>query len=213
MTFAELGEEARFRRSYTLYDPEDLTALVGPQLATSVGAVIAEHAAIYNDNELDDEVNRMCLADTRLFMAGLNLTYTDRASMGASVEVRTPFVDLIVARAAFSIRGGDKLRGRTAKAALKDAASSWLPHEIVHRPKASFGAPLRAWVRGDLRELIDDVLVGGELVQLGMLRKGPVQRLIADERAGRQDYAKQIWQLLSMELWYRQVRAGGVAAA
>ncbi len=213
MTFAELGEEARFRQSYTLYDPEDLTALVGPQLATSVSAVIAEHAAIYNDNELDDEVNRMCLADTRLFMAGLNLTYTDRASMGASVEVRTPFVDLIVARAAFSIRGGDKLRGRTTKAALKDAAASWLPHEIVHRPKASFGAPLRAWVRGDLRELINDVLVGGELVQLGMLRKGLVQRLIADERSGRQDYAKQIWQLLSMELWYRQVRAAGVATA
>jgi asparagine synthase (glutamine-hydrolysing) len=45
-----------------------------------------------------------------------------------------------------------------------------------------------------------------------MLRKEPLLRLIADERAGREDYAKQIWQLLSMELWYRQVRAAGVAA-
>ena len=212
MTFADLPEEARFRRSYTLYDPEDLTALVGPDLAASVDSVIGEHAAIYNDNDLDDEINRMCLADTRLFMAGLNLTYTDRASMGASVEVRTPFVDLIVARAAFSIRGGDKIRGRTAKAALKDAAENWLPREIVHRPKASFGAPLRAWVRNDLRELINDVLVGGELTQLGMLGRDEVRRLIADERAGREDYAKQIWQLLSMELWYRQVRAAGVGA-
>ena len=126
----------------------------------------------------------MCLADSRLFMAGLNLTYTDRASMAASVEVRTPFVDLVVARAAFSIKGSDKIRGRTAKAALKDAAESWLPQEIVHRPKASFGAPLRAWVRNDLRELISDVLVGGELTQLGMLRKDQVQA--ADRRrAGR----------------------------
>jgi asparagine synthase (glutamine-hydrolysing) len=82
----------------------------------------------------------------------------------------------------------------------------------VHRPKASFGAPLRAWVRNDLRELISDVLVEGELVQAGMLRKGGVLRLIADEQAGREDYAKQIWQLLSMELWYRGVRAAGVAA-
>jgi asparagine synthase (glutamine-hydrolysing) len=220
MTFAELPEEARFRRSYTMYDPEDLTALVGPDLATCVDSVIDEHAAIYNDNDLDDEVNRMCLADARLFMAGLNLTYTDRASMAASVEVRTPFVDLIVARAAFSIRGSDKIRGgginplrKTAKAALKDAAENWLPHEIVHRPKASFGAPLRAWVRNDLRELISDVLVGGELTKLGMLRGDQVRRLIADEQAGREDYAKQIWQLLSMELWYRQVRAAGVAAA
>jgi asparagine synthase (glutamine-hydrolysing) len=212
MTFAELPEEARFRRSYTLYDPGDLTALVGPDLAAHVADVIGEHAAIYADNALDDEVNRMCLADARLFMAGLNLTYTDRASMAASVEVRVPFVDRVVAEAAFTIGGHDKIRGRVQKAALKDAAENWLPREIVHRPKASFGAPLRAWVRNDLRELIGDVLVGGELVQAGMLRKQALLRLIADEQAGREDYAKQIWQLLSMELWYRQVRAAGVAA-
>jgi asparagine synthase (glutamine-hydrolysing) len=210
MTFAELPEEARFRRSYTLYDPEGLTALVGPGMAADVAQVIDEHAAIYNDNVLDDEINRMCLADTRLFMAGLNLTYTDRASMAASVEVRVPFVDKVVAEAAFTIAGKDKIRGRQAKAALKDAAMNWLPAEIVHRPKASFGAPLRAWVRNDLRELINDVLVGGELVQSGMLRKQPLLGLISDEQAGREDYAKQIWQLLSMEMWYRQVRAAGV---
>jgi asparagine synthase (glutamine-hydrolysing) len=210
MTFAELPEEARFRRSYTLYDPEDLATLVGPELAATIGDIIDEHAAIYNDNELDDEINRMCLADTRMFMAGLNLNYTDRASMAASVEVRTPFVDPMVARAAFSIKGSDKIRGRTVKAALKDVAGSWLPSEIVHRPKVSFGAPLRAWVRNDLRELINDALINGELVGNGTLRKDPLRRLIADEQAGREDYAKQIWQLLSMELWYRQVRSAGV---
>jgi asparagine synthase (glutamine-hydrolysing) len=211
MTFAELPEEARFRRSYTLYDPQALTALVGPELGGCVTDVLDEHAAIYHDNALDDEVNRMCLADARLFMAGLNLTYTDRASMAASVEVRVPFVDKVVAEAAFTIAGKDKIRGKVSKAALKDAAESWLPREIVHRPKASFGAPLRAWVRNDLRELIGDTLVGGELVQLGMLRKESLLRLINDEQAGREDNAKQIWQLLSMELWYRQVRAAGVA--
>jgi asparagine synthase (glutamine-hydrolysing) len=212
MTFAELPEEARFRRSYTLYDPEDLASLVSPDLESQVGQVIGEHSAVYTDNELDDEINRMCLADSRLFMAGLNLTYTDRASMAASVEVRVPFVDLVVARAAFSIPGKQKIRGRTQKAALKDAAESWLPAEIVHRPKASFGAPLRAWVRNDLRQLISDVLVGGELVQTGMLRRQALLRLIADEQAGREDNAKQIWQLLSMELWYRNARSMGVAA-
>jgi asparagine synthase (glutamine-hydrolysing) len=211
MTFAELPEEARFRRSYTLYDPEGLAALAGPDLGRHVTDVIDEHAAIYNDNALDDEVNRMCLADSRLFMAGLNLTYTDRASMAASVEVRVPFVDNEVAQAAFTIPGQDKIRGKVQKAALKDAAEHWLPAEIVNRPKASFGAPLRAWVRNDLSELIGDVLVNGELVQAEMLRKQTLLRLIADERAGREDYAKQIWQLLSMELWYRQVRAAGVA--
>jgi asparagine synthase (glutamine-hydrolysing) len=212
LTFADLPEEPRFRRSYTLYGGDELTSLVGPDLAGCVDEVLDSHSAIYHDNSLSDEVNRMCLADTRLFLPGLNLAYSDRASMAASVEVRVPFVDPVVARAAFSIKGGDKISGRQGKLALKRAAESWLPREIVYRPKASFSAPLRAWVRNDLKQLIGDVLVGGELVGSGLIRSGPLQRLIDDEQAGREDRAKQIWQLLSMELWYRNMRAMGVAA-
>jgi asparagine synthase (glutamine-hydrolysing) len=212
LTFAELPEEPRFRRSYTMYDPPELAALISPDLAGYVDQIVAEHRDIYEDNTLQDEVNRMCLADSRLFLPGLNLAYTDRASMAASVEVRTPFVDPIVARAAFSIPGRDKIVRRQSKVALKKAAESWLPHEIVHRPKASFSAPLRAWVRGDLQEVIRDVLVGGELVESGMIRRDALSRLIQDEHAGREDRSKQIWQLLSLELWYRNAQSKGVSA-
>ena len=211
LTFAELPEEPRFRRSYTLYDPPELVGLISPDLAGYVEDVVWEHRDVYKDNSLTDEVNRMCLADTRMFLPGLNLAYTDRASMAASVEVRVPFVDPIVAQAAFSISGSEKIRRRQGKVALKQAAESWLPREIVHRPKASFSAPLRAWVRGDLRPVIRDVLVGGELVGAGMIRRDALLRLIQDEDAGREDRSKQIWQLLTLELWYRNARSKGVA--
>ncbi|MGB6456289.1 MAG: asparagine synthase (glutamine-hydrolyzing) [Streptosporangiaceae bacterium] len=211
LTFAELSEEPRFRRSYTLYDGAELAALISPDLAGHVGEILAEHADIYHDNVLADEVNRMCLADTRLFLPGLNLAYTDRASMAASVEVRVPFVDPLVTRAAFALRGDQKIRGRQGKVALKQAARSWLPPEIVTRPKASFSAPLRAWVRGELTEVINDVLVAGELVSSGMIRRGGLMQLIEDDRAGREDRSKQIWQLLTLELWYRNAQAQGVA--
>jgi len=93
---------------------------------------------------------------------------------------------------------------------LKDVARHWLPDEIVERPKASFGAPLRAWVNNDLTELVDDLLLGGELVASGVLRRGPLERLVADQRSGRRDYSKQVWQLLSLEMWYEQARSAGV---
>ena len=211
LTFAELAEEPGFRRSYTLYEPDELASLVSPDLAGCVDQLVEEHADIYNDNALEDEVNRMCLADARLFLPGLNLAYTDRASMAASVEVRVPFVDPVVASAAFSIEGSEKIRRRQGKVALKRAAESWLPREIVYRPKASFSAPLRAWVRNDLQDVIRDVLVGGELVGSGMIRGEGVRRLIQDDQAGREDRAKQIWQLLTLELWYRNARSMGVA--
>jgi asparagine synthase (glutamine-hydrolysing) len=212
MTFAELPEEPRFRRSYTLYDPAELTTLISPDLAGYVGQLVEEHSDLYHDNSLRDEVNRMCLADARMFLPGLNLAYTDRASMAASVEVRVPFVDPVVARAAFSIAGSDKIRRRQGKLALKQAAEAWLPREIVHRPKASFSAPLRAWIRGDLRELIRDVLVGGELAESGFIRRDALNGLIADDLAGREDRSKQIWQLLTLELWYRHAQSMGVGA-
>jgi asparagine synthase (glutamine-hydrolysing) len=212
LTFAELPEEPRFRRSYTLYDPGELAGLVSPDLAGYVGEIVEEHSEIYHDNSLDDEVNRMCLADSRLFLPGLNLAYTDRSSMAASVEVRVPFVDPVVARAAFSLPGSAKIRRRQGKVALKQAAESWLPREIVHRPKASFSAPLRAWVRGDLREVIRDVLVGGELVTSGMIRRDALMQLINDDQSGREDRSKQIWQLLTLEQWYRNAQSMGVAA-
>jgi asparagine synthase (glutamine-hydrolysing) len=212
LTFAELPEEPRFRRSYTLYDPAELAGLVSPDLAGYVGQIIEEHSEVYHDNSLADEINRMCLADTRMFLPGLNLAYTDRASMAASVEVRVPFVDPVVAQAAFSIGGSEKIRRNQGKVALKKAAEKWLPREIVHRPKASFSAPLRAWVRDDLQEIIRDVVVGGRLVESGFIRREPLVRLIADEQAGRADHAKQIWQLLTLELWYRNARGLGVAA-
>jgi asparagine synthase (glutamine-hydrolysing) len=211
LTFAELPEEPRFRRSYTMYDRSELAALVSPDLAIHVDDVLQEHSHLYHDNSLPDEINRMCLADTRMFLPGLNLAYTDRASMAASVEVRVPFVDPVVAQAAFSIPGRAKIQGRRGKVALKQAAESWLPHEIVHRPKASFSVPLRAWVRNELRDVIQDVLVRGELAGSGMIRRDALLGLIADEHAGREDRSKQLWQLLTLELWHRHARSAGVA--
>jgi asparagine synthase (glutamine-hydrolysing) len=213
LTFAELPEQEAFRRSYTLYGRDELADLLDPALAGQVDTVAERHREVYDDNQLDDVVSRMCLADTRMFMPGLNLTYTDRASMAASTEVRVPFVDPVVMAAAFSLPGTEKIRGRQQKAALKDAARDWLPRQIIDRPKASFGAPLRAWVTNDLRELVDDVLLRGDLVGSGFLRAAPLQRLVDDQRSGRRDEAKQVWQLLSLELWYRNARAAGVGAS
>jgi asparagine synthase (glutamine-hydrolysing) len=210
LTFAELPEEAAFRRSYSLYDPGELTQLLSPELQPDVINILEEHHDVYSDNYLSDHVNRMCLADARMFLPGLNLTYTDRASMAASTEVRVPFVDPVVFRAAFSLSGDQKVRHRTGKVALKRAARAWLPEEIINRPKASFSAPIRAWVQRDLRELVDDVLLKGELVGTGFIQADALNSLVMEDRAGREDRSKQIWQLLTLELWYRQACRAGV---
>ena len=89
----------------------------------------------------------MCLADARLFLPGLNLAYTDRSSMAASVEVRVPFVDPVVAQAAFAIPGRDKIREPAGQARAQAGrrglapAGDHLPAQgLLQRPAARVGA-------------------------------------------------------------------------
>jgi len=183
---------AEVRKMRVMHEhPEIHQALARKEISESWATEIAKWTARF-PTEIRGDVDRLLL---------------DTAAAGASLD------DLsVVAQAAFAIPGRDKIRGRQGKLALKQAAQAWLPKEIIYRPKASFSAPLRAWVRNDLQEVINDTLVNGELTGAGMLRPAALNRLIEAERAGREDNAKQIWQLLSMELWYRNARSMGVAA-
>ncbi len=135
--------------------------------------------------ELTDHVNRMCLTDSRLFLPGLNLAYTDRSSMSASTEVRVPFVDPTCSGRPSASAAARRSRAGPRRSRCATIAEGWMPREVVDRPKASFGAPLRAWVTNDLGPLIDDVLLDGELVASGFLRRPPLRQMVADQRSGR----------------------------
>jgi len=203
LSFADLPEETAFRRSYTMYDRSELAALVSPDLSGAVDEVLEEHADTYHDNTLSDFVNRMCLADSRMFLPGLNLAYTDRSSMAASTEVRVPFVDVEVVKAAFAIPGNRKIVRRQGKVALKKAAEQLLPSEIVYRPKGLFSAPLRAWMSRDLAPLVREVIEDGLLVRNGFLRRDALRRLAEEDASGQQDRSKHLWHVLTLEHWYR----------
>ncbi|QRP45456.1 asparagine synthase (glutamine-hydrolyzing) [Amycolatopsis sp. FDAARGOS 1241] len=213
LSFAELPEETAFRRSYTMYDRGELLGLVNPDLAGAVDDVLTEHADTYHDQVLSDYVNRMCLADSRMFLPGLNLTYTDRSTMAASTEVRTPFVDVEVVKAAFRVPGNKKIVGRQGKAALKEAAMAILPKEIVYRPKGLFSAPLRAWMSRDLAPLVQEVVNEGVLVESGFLQRDALRKLVAEDAAGQQDRAKHLWHVLTLEYWYRGARSGALSGS
>ena len=210
LAFADMPEEAGYRRSYTHYGVPEFHGLLDPSLYGAVDTLVAEHAEIYNQYRqanCGDQVNSMCFADIRHFLPGLNLAYTDRASMAASTEVRVPYVDREVVAAAFTISGGRKIEGNNAKAVLKKAAETWLPKEVIYRPKGVFSAPLRAWIGRDLRGMVEDLVVEGNMVKSGFLNAGYVRNMVDEDRAGTADRSKEIWQLMTLETWLNQQSA------
>jgi asparagine synthase (glutamine-hydrolysing) len=148
-------------------------------------------------------INQMCYVDTKLYLRDLNLTYTDKASMGASSEVRVPFLDHRIVEFAFSLEGRTKINNLTTKYFLKQIASSLLSKEIIHRPKAPFGAPLRRWIWKELNPLIKEVLSKENIKKRNLLSAEYVEEIIEKNRKGIEDYAHRIWGLLVLEIWHQ----------
>ncbi|HXB06000.1 MAG TPA: asparagine synthase (glutamine-hydrolyzing) [Puia sp.] len=204
LSFAGLSPEEAYMRSYSYYDAGELKALFRPDVHEQFGKLRDQHKHFYNDNGYDEPRNKMCYTDMHLFMVGLNLTYTDRASMAASVEVRVPFIDREVVQAALHISGSLKYKKKQQKYILKKVAEKYLPHSIIYRPKASFGAPIRSWISNDLKGLIDELLSEQQVNARGLFNYTYIKKLIEEDRKGVADHAYRLYQLITLELWLRR---------
>jgi asparagine synthase (glutamine-hydrolysing) len=207
---ADQDFDSRYLGYLSYYPPADLAALLVE--AVPHAEVVGRHRGVLDRYASLDPVRRMSYLDLHTFLPGLNLAYTDRASMAASVEVRVPLLDHRVVEYAASLPADLKLRGSTQKYLLKEVASRHLPREIVHRPKTGFSAPVRAWVTRDLRPLIEEVLAPERLRARGVLRPEAVWRSIDETWRGREDHALRIWAFLTFELWAQTFLDGDGAA-
>ena len=148
-------------------------------------------------------LNKLLYVDLKTFLPCLNLLTTDKTSMAANLEVRVPFLNREMIEMTARMPPRLKLRGLTRKYVLKRALESVLPKDVVWRKKAGFGAPIRSWLRGPLRPLINDLLSEEAVKRRGMFRPGEVRRVLEANFSGREDYNLQVFQLLGLELWHR----------
>lgn len=128
------------------------------------------------------------------------LVKLDRATMAASIEARTPFLDIDVADLAFRLPAKYKRN----KYLLKCLMASRLPSEIVERKKKGFGIPLGFWLRGPLYDWGRQVLAADKLRADGIIEIAYVDRLWREHRSGAADHRKKLWTLLTWQLWYDQ---------
>ena len=149
-------------------------------------------------------LNQLLYVDLKTFLPCLNLMTTDKTSMAANLEVRVPFLNLEMLELAARMPPDLKLRGLKRKYILKRAAEKLLPREVVWRKKAGFGAPIRSWLRGPLRPMVDDLLSEATLKRRGLFQPEEVRRIINANLSGREDFNLQVFQLLTLELWQRE---------
>ena len=149
-------------------------------------------------------LNRLLYVDFKTFMPALNLDTTDRTSMAANLEVRAPFLNKEIVELSARIPAGLKIKGLKRKYILKKAAETFLPKDVIWRRKAGFSAPIRSWLRGALRPMVDDLLSAETVKSRGLFDPKYVRVLIDNNLSGKEDHNLQVFQILNLEIWMRE---------
>lgn len=155
-----------------------------------------------------DPVRDAQIFDLENFMVHL-LDRTDRMTMAHSIEGREPFLDHPMVEYSLSFPAVSRVGIVREKRALRRSLAPLLPHDVLGRRKRRFFVPLPDWFRGELGSYFDEVmqspslplLTGEELAALrGRLSTLPLRG------------ARQMWSVLCLELWYRQLLSVRVAS-
>jgi asparagine synthase (glutamine-hydrolysing) len=202
---AALPERERYLGFGTYFTEEEKRELYSSSMRASSAGFdpYSEHQKYFDRVAGEDFINQMLYIDLKTFLPCLNLAYTDKTSMASSMEVRVPLLDHELIEMAARMPARLKLKGLTGKYILKRAAERWLPREIIHRKKAGFSAPVRAWLVRDLREMVEDLLSESNIERRGYFDYPSVRRLIDENLSGREDNSLKVFQLLTLELWHR----------
>lgn len=147
--------------------------------------------------------DRAMYVDTKSYLPGDPLFLSDRMTMAHSLEARVPFVDTRVMEFAARIPLAQKIQGRQTKVILRQMLSGRVPDEIIARPKRGFGTPIDVWLKGELSNLVQQVLSPEAIRARGYFQPEYVQWLLNQQKAGKRDFSQHIWSLLVFELWHR----------
>jgi asparagine synthase (glutamine-hydrolysing) len=152
-------------------------------------------------------LDAMLYIDTKTWLPDDLLIKADKMTMANSIELRVPLLDHRVLEFAASLSPGQKLNGLHTKHILKKALSKRIPSEIRNRKKTGFPVPYASWLRNELKDVVWDVLTDGKTISRGYFRKNAVENLLQSNSKGT-DHSKEIFSLLSLELWQRTFLEG-----
>ncbi len=217
-----LPERARRALSHTLFLRDDTVAalvfdnwfgvftpamqrelLVGALSgATDPARIYDSHLIPYGAGGSGSVSDRMQTSDIKTNLVEL-LMKQDRMSMAFSVEARVPYLDHPLVEFAARAPRRVKLGRMSGKVLLKQAARTHLPPEIIGRRKRGFPVPFDDWLRRQYAAEVRGLILSERALSRSWFQPERLRAFVEDHLAGRHNASRQVWNLLTLELWAR----------
>ncbi|MGB7210822.1 MAG: asparagine synthase (glutamine-hydrolyzing) [Pyrinomonadaceae bacterium] len=167
--------------------------------------IIAEHYAAARSS---DPLQQMLSVYQRSWLVEDLLMKADKATMAASLEARTPFLDYRLVEWANRQKNSVKVKrygfnNYRTKNVLRRFCESRLPKSIIDRPKRGFPDPANEWLQNGLDGWARETLLGSDSKLAEVFSKQVINNSIEQAKLGNGDGAERVWMLLVLELWMR----------
>tara|TARA_Y100001936_G_scaffold254181_1_gene326750 strand:+ start:22513 stop:24435 length:1923 start_codon:yes stop_codon:yes gene_type:complete len=203
----QLDEEAMLTdaMSFSAVNADRRHNLMAPMLRSKVPAdgVPAPFLASFEATEGLHPVERLLDLELNGFMPDHNLNYTDKMAMQAGVEVRVPLCDPQLVEFARQLPLGQLIDSRNTKKILRSSQQGRVPGGVLTRAKQGFGVPVRSWLKGPARPLLEELTAASAVEERGLFDANSVTALREDFLAGRIDAAMTLFPLMAIETWCR----------
>ena len=147
-------------------------------------------------------LSRMRQSDAANYMPGAVLPKVDRMSMQHALEVRTPFLNVALARFAERLPDQYLVGTGRGKLILREVAYRYLPRDLIDMPKKGFGLPMSDWARTSLLNLASELLDGDARV-LPLFGRQGLSSFMDRQRSPNGFSTYQLWAVLMLESWMR----------
>jgi len=207
LDYLELADRRSFQEEYhfllSLFDDRDKDKLYASGLAASRGQWPGrvEQIPPGSGKTSLDEILRLGYAH---WLPDVILMKQDKLTMANSIEGRVPFLDHVLVEFLLSAPSRLKLSGFREKVLLRNYLKRALPGGAARRKKKPFYIPLDKYLNAKpLKEMVDECLSEESVKRRGYFDWESVRELRRSVDQREFLYAKQVFSLLTLELWHR----------
>lgn len=196
-TLSITDETTRWASWFRTFSPAEIAALTGSTY--NAGATLKRMLRPYADI---DRGRRMLIGDLLTYLPDNMLLRSDKVLMGASVEGRTPLIDLQLVERVGLMRARDRASLRGGKRLFREAVADLVPDAVLRGRKRGFPVPVAGFLAGG-NGVFERLLLSERALDRGLIRPDAVRALLSSDATRVAERDLKLFTLAAFELWLR----------
>jgi asparagine synthase (glutamine-hydrolysing) len=144
----------------------------------------------------------MLIGDLLTYLPDNMLLRSDKVLMGASVEGRTPLLDLRLVERVALLQARDRASLRGGKRLFRQSVADLVPDEVMGGRKRGFPVPVAGFLFGG-GDALERLLLSDRALDRGLIRPDAVRALLSANGDHVAERDLKLFTLAALELWLR----------